>query len=70
MVGPVGYQLNISSIDSGGALEEAIGAQESWHIDAGDDSMTYTLVTMLLWLPLSLYSYYFICLSNQSSCTR
>lgn len=28
-VGPVGCQLNISSMDSGGALEEAIGAQES-----------------------------------------
>lgn len=56
-VGPVGCQLNISSVDSGGALIKAIGgAQGSWHVDAGDDPMTHTLVTMLLRLPPGLCS--------------
>ncbi|KAG1775068.1 hypothetical protein EV702DRAFT_1047189 [Suillus placidus] len=51
-VGPVGCQLNISSMDSGGALIKSIGgAQGSWHVDAGDDPMTHTLVTMLLRIP-------------------
>ncbi|KAF8833739.1 hypothetical protein BDN67DRAFT_1072857 [Paxillus ammoniavirescens] len=50
--GPVGCQLNISSIKSGGELKGAIGeVQGSWHVDQGDDPLTHTLLVMLFRIP-------------------
>ncbi|KAH7905382.1 hypothetical protein BJ138DRAFT_1118520 [Hygrophoropsis aurantiaca] len=50
--GPVGCQLNISECRSGGELIAAIGnVQGSWHVDIGDEPVTFTMVTMLLRIP-------------------
>lgn len=50
--GAVGCQMNVSECSSGGELLKSIGdLQGSWHVDSGDDPLSFTLLTILLRIP-------------------
>jgi hypothetical protein len=50
--GPIGCQMNVSEGRNGQDLTTSLGdVQGSWHVDFGDDPMTFTLMVLLFRLP-------------------